>query len=364
VQRRLALACAFTVLLSGLVGGSVSQGLREADRLGSEIRHWSSLLAADTRTDPLWLDAKKSAQDVLAQAEKELEQGRRLVALERLVAVGQTLGAGLYVSERPAEEKKELAAFEAEWKRMGAVLRDVVSANGEAAVSTADVRPALNRALAELSASQAREFYHASLEYGRNTEPQFGLYYLGAAQAQRRFLDIAHALPAKSVSRPPQFRTLAGEIDALQADLLRAYRPPASIDRHPEFIVASSALKEAREQDAAGHRFAAMLRYLQAAQRTAMLEQATSVDMAGVKRRLEEATARLAAKGTDHTIGQFFVERANSALATPGAPGEATAAAIALDVLPRYWAALEPARPAAPAAAPRVTVTLVRWPFT
>jgi hypothetical protein len=40
------------------------------------------------------------------------------------------------------------------------------------------------------------------------------------------------------------------------------------------------------------------------------------------------------------------------------------AAAIATDVLPRYFAALGPARPSPARPAPRVTVTLVRWPYT
>jgi len=49
--------------------------------------------------------------------------------------------------------------------------------------------------------------------------------------------------------------------------------------------------------------------------------------------------------------------------------GIAVAAAVTLDVLPRYFAALEPLRPSttsarAVAATPPVTVTLVRWPFT
>ena len=40
------------------------------------------------------------------------------------------------------------------------------------------------------------------------------------------------------------------------------------------------------------------------------------------------------------------------------------AAAIAGDVLPRYFEALKPARPQPPRAEPKVTVTLVRWPYT
>jgi len=243
-------------------------------------------------------------------------------------------------------------------------LRDVIAPDGGAAAAAGSLRPALARALAEISLVQARESYFASLEYGRNTEPQYGLYYLGAAHAQRGFVDFLHALPAPPPSSAPRLRSLRPDIDALQARLLAAYRPPASIERHGEFIVASAALKEAREQDAAGHRYAALLRYLQAAQRTTMITQAGPAgpaDAAAARSRLEESEARLRGDA-DHSIGRFFVERAETALATSG--DEAAAAAIAGEVLPRYFAALEPAPAPAPSPAASVTVTLVRWPFT
>jgi hypothetical protein len=335
----------------------------ESDPLAAELARWSALVAGDTRTDPLWLDARKSSQAVLANAQEELGNGRRLVAIERLAAAGQSLGAALYAIERPTAERKDLAAFEAEWRRVGIVLRDVVSPDGGAAGSVNEVRPALVRALAEAATSQARQFYAASLDYGRNTEPQYGLYYLGAAQAQRHFLDLAPRLTPPS-GKPPRLRALGAEIAALQGELLAAYVPPASVDRHAEFIVASAALKEARELDAAGYRYAALLRYLQAAQRAAMLRAAGSIDVPAVIRRLQDAAARL--KGpTDHSVGRFFIERAHSArAANPGAAGDAVAAAVAVAVLPRYFAALDRARPAIPAQKARVTVTLVRWPFT
>jgi hypothetical protein len=352
-------------LLIGLAVTLLTTAARsQSDPLAAEIARWSALLASDTRTDTIWLDAKKSSEPLLVQAEDELRRGRRLLALDRLTAFRHSAAAALYASERPVVERKELAAFEAEWKRIGAVLRDVVSPHSGAPDLAATIRPAFVRALAEASLSQARELYDASLEYGRNTEPQYGLYYLGAAQSHRGFVDIARAWTASSTARSPSLRSLRPEIDALQSDLLAAYHPPAAIDRHAEFIVASAALKEARELDAAGRRHAALLRYLQAAQRVAALRPAVSVAPMDVNRRLAESAGRLDAT-VDHSVARFFIERAESALAAAATPpNEAVAAAIATDVLPRYFAALEPARPVAPASDPRVTVTLVRWPFT
>jgi hypothetical protein len=354
----------FLLLLCVVISAPATRA--ETDRLAAEIDRWSAVLASDTRTGQLWLDAKKAGETALAQAREELRAGRRLLALELLTRVQVSLGAGLYLTGRPQAEHKDHAAFEAEWKRVGTALQDVVSPDGRAADIVAGVRPALVRGLAELSLTQAHDYYAASLEYGRNTEPQFGLYHLGAAQAQRGFIDLARDLTIGSSTRQPQLRSVRTEIDALQGALLEAYRPPASIDRHAEFIVVSAALKEAREQDVAGHRYAALLRYLQAAQRVAMLTGGERADPNVVKTRLDEAAKRLTAANADHSIGQLFVERARSALAadSPAGNGNSTARAVAIEVLPRYFAALEPTDSATPAANPHVTVTLVRWPFT
>jgi hypothetical protein len=125
-------------------------------------------------------------------------------------------------------------------------------------------------------------------------------------------------------------------------------------------------LKEARELDAAGLRFGAMLRYLQAAQRLVTLRPSpSSLDAEALSKRLKEWDARLSSGGIDHSLGRLFLEAAqadgsgNAAGASP-----TTAAAIAGDVLPRYFAALEPPRPEPSRPAPQATVTLVRWPYT
>src|SRR6185503_4980615 len=192
-----------------------------------------------------------------------------------------------------------------------------------------------------------------------------GLYYIGTAQAAREWVAFLRSLPSGPRAAAPPLRPLDVELDALEGEMLAAYRPPLSIDHHREFIAAHSALKEARELDAQGLRAAALLRYLQAALRFAPLRlpaPAVPPDLAARLRALDE---RLRGGGVDHTIGRLFLEVAEADLAEHGPAGAAVNAAIvAADVLPRYLAALTP-RPAAPPPAPaRVTVTLVRWPYT
>ena len=78
----------------------------------------------------------------------------------------------------------------------------------------------------------------------------------------------------------------------------------------------------------------------------------------------EEWRRRLAAPGVDHSIGGLFLEVAASDADTARAGHAVVASAIAEDVMPRYFAALAPAPPAAAAKPPEVAVTLVRWPYT
>ena len=70
--------------------------------------------------------------------------------------------------------------------------------------------------------------------------PLNGLVYLGLAEGQRgtpAFLRGLAEPPEGTALRP---RSLAGELAALESDLLRDYRPPASIERHPDFIAVSA----------------------------------------------------------------------------------------------------------------------------
>ena len=195
--------------------------------------------------------------------------------------------------------------------------------------------------------------------------PDAGLFYIGTAQAQRDFAGFCRALSAPASRPAPPMRSLPGELDRLEEEMLAAYRPPASIDNHKDFILAHSALKEARELDAAGLRYGALLRYLQAAQRFAPLRKPPAgLRGPALAKRLDEIDARLSSGRFDDSIGRLFLEAARDEAEEGEGESPATAAVLAADILPRYFAALEPAKPAAPKPAPRVTVTLVRWPYT
>ncbi len=356
---------AVTAALLALSGGALrASGPSVArDPVAAEIERCSAILKKSPAADEISADVKKNGEPALDRARQALRDGRRLLALQRLGSARMGIEAAEYLQARPASQRKDVALFEAEWARVGKALRPVLE--GSAATRFESVRPAAVRALAESTIGQVRGYYEASLDYGRSTMPDSGLFYLGTAQAQRDFAAFCRNLPGGAPLPPPPVRGLAPELDALETRLLAAYRPPASIDRHADFIVTSASLNEAKELDAAGRRYGALLRYLQAAQRFATLTPPPA-DPGDLKSRLAQIEARLAASSSDQSLGRLFVEAAQADLATEGSNG-ATASAIVQEVLPLYTAAvaaLEPAREAAPKPDSAVTVTLVRWPYT
>lgn len=341
-----ALAFALVLTLSGLGAASAPPGKPAADPLAAEIARWSSYVATHDAKDENWEQVKAAAGPVIAAAKKALADGRRLLALQRLAAARPLLAATVYVAEHSGPESKDEAAFEAEWARMG---RELASELGTIAPGALEgVRPAAVRAMGEAALPQIRGFYDASLDYARSTVLDSGLFYLGSARAQREFAAFCRTLSLPEGGAAPGLRPLAQDLDELESNLLAAYRPPASFDRHPEFIAANSAVKEARELDAAGLRYGALARYLQAALRAAPLLPPPAppggAEPPPLAERLSGFEARLSKSGEDHSIGRIFLESAQADLsANPPPARAATAEAIAADVLPRYFAALAPA---------------------
>lgn len=344
-------------------GVALAAAVPSGDPLAAEIARWSAYLRENKSTDENWTQVKQVVEPVLARASKALQDGQRSLALLRLERARVNLAASQYVQSRPEAERTDIAAFEREWARMGKVLAADRKRVSPGALDA--IHPAAVRAIAEASIPQVKTFYDASLEYGRATTPQYGLFYVGNAAAQRDFVAFCRMLSEPRTRSAPPLRPLAADIDALETELLAAYRPPASIERHSEFIAASATLKEANELDEAGLRYGALLRYLQAAQRLGPLRGSSSApaDDAAIAKSLADYEARLGAARDDESIGRLFLDAARSDLAEPQG-ARAISKAIVSEVFPRYFAALAPAPHAPAKVEPRVTVTLVRWPYT
>jgi len=334
-----------------------------ADPLAAEIARLKAILDGAPPEDDFWKQIQGGPGTMLGRAGQALQDGRRFLALQRLGFARSDIASAAWTMARPEQERSDLAAFEAAWERLGHEREREFHV--PAANAFDGVRPALVRGLAESAAAQAGTLYRASLDYGRSTEPLYGLFYAGAGEAQIGYAAFLRGLSDRKAPAPPALRSFAPELDALETQLLKTYKPPVSIDRHTEFITASASLKEARELDAAGLRAGALVKLLDATMRAGILATAPDApapeDLAS---RLQPFERRLAAPGRDHSIGRAYLEGAQANL--PGVTGAnpVIAQSIVRDVLPRYFAALEPAPPRPPRPTPSVTVTLVRWPYT
>lgn len=352
---------ALTLALTLPVAGSMAA--QPADPVRAEIVQWLAAVAKTPSRGALWDQVKPGAEGALRQALVAAESGRPSFALERLAAARALLVAATYVADRPATVRNGGAAFESEWQRMGTSLGRALTPPAPGAFSAVSTSAA--RALAEVAALQIKVNYDAGLEYGRATDADSGLFYFGAAQAQQEFVAFAQRLPGQAQAAPA-LRSPAPDADALERRLLSLYQPPASIDRHTEFIAASSALKESRELQAAGLHHGAWFKLLQATQRTRLLESPVVPPADQLRSRLRAADDDLRGLTGDHTLARVFLDRAAIELekSAPDAAGLAATTAILDSVVPAYRAALAPAPPTPPAVTPTVTVRLVRWPFT
>jgi hypothetical protein len=359
--------CLLPLLIAAALAAAGCRPGGAGDPLAAEVQRLSTMLRLHAVTDRGWAQLERAARPSLESVQEALRQRRRLLALTRLVEVRVGLGVEAY-ARSPAARRRTAGAFEAEWARLGGPLRDDLGPPSPGALS--GVRPAAARAIGEAAVPQVRAYYRASLEYARSTMPQNGYSYLGTAQALQQLVAFCRTLaPSFPARRQPELRTLGAELDGLDAEVVAAYRPPAALRRHDDFIYVGSLLKEARELDAAGLRYGALLRYLQATFAMRPLRPAAPPpDARALSARLRELDARLAASRLDDSIGRLYLETAQAYLdggaASGSGAGAASAAAIVDDVLPRYFTALGPAPRATPRPAPTVTVTLLRWPYT
>ena len=359
------LRCIALALLGLLGAGSQSGAATTEDPLSRAIARWQERIRTSEPPDDEVREIRAGAMPLLAQAEQALAQGKRWLALARLERVWTDLEAADYRSGIAGDLRGQMSELERQWQRLGPELGGDHAPGPRPAF---EPLPAAARALAEAALSQMPVFYAASLDYGRNTAPEYGLFYLGAAKAQRDFVALIAGLPRRPGDLPALSpRDASGDIAALRDELLTAYAPPLSIDSHPVFIRISALLKEADELTAAGSHYGALLRLLDARARFARLTHpGRSLSAEEAAWRGSVFAAGLARNPRDSSLQRLFLETAlfSAADADPATGGGEIAAAIFDDVLPSFPALLGPAPARPPERRAEATVTLVRWPYT
>jgi len=352
------------ILLSSLPAVSSAQTVQQ--QLTDEVKRLRKEASAQPEGE-LWKDLKPSVETGLDRIEKDVAASRVLVAVRGLANIRFHLLAVAYVNQRAEVARGDLSGFEREWRRVDGEMRPVERLFREA---TWGKTPAVVRALAESTLATTRPLYEASREYAAATAVPYGLFYLGQARGALDFAQFSRKLRfAESYGHFPA-RSFAVEIDRLEQQVEKAYRPPLSIDRHRDFIGLNAWIKRAVELDQGKLYYGALYAYLEATRSLGELLVASprAADLARLKESAIAFEKRLGEPRRDHSIARLFIELAGRETERAQASEEASgrsARAIVEQVLPAYFAALErTAGGPATAAKAELTVTLVRWPYT
>ena len=203
---------------------------------------------------------------------------------------------------------------------------------------------------------------------------QNGLAYNGLAKGMMEFAVWAAGLkfPAGAQSTIPSAR--AG-ISDLEKEVLQAYNRPGVAEQQIRFNQVNATLKFAGELDHAGKNEGALQQLLRAALAFGSLNGAAENqnNPGEVQKQLLAAKDRFSGNSNDQSIGQMYWEIAQSELAASASSktyttGNLRAAIIVSDVLPRYFRSMNGGTTAgavaASASGAKVTITLVRWPYT
>ncbi len=236
--------------------------------------------------------------------------------------------------------------------------------------------PALLVALEDSANLRAWRYYASSRGQGTEGGVAAGRYYLGHGYASARLARVLHDLPGRVQAEVPPTPRPAALLEALEEDLSDLFRPPLLTRTQSDLTRCNAALGFARELTRRGAHAAALWQALEVQQAVAVLRSGSQEPgqpgepgeprEPEVARQLAQRAAQLEDQEGDASIAAALLQQASWALdeAATGQPdGLRRAAAIVGPVWTAHAAALS-ASPAPEPASSKVTVTLVRWPFT
>lgn len=340
------------------------------ETIGSEIAQLRAIpLPAMEAVKGEW----ESAQGLVAKAQAAHDAGRDLLALERLTLARTLLEPLRRVASSAASP--EAVTPEIFDRALAEANAELDRRRGELEARSAPSLPAAVRALRDDARVQAPIYARTAPMWRENGDYFGGVFYVGNAVALARAAAFASTLRFPAPRPAPRIVPLEAVVDDLERELVRAYVPPVSKDRHREFISASAAVKTARDLLAAGSAEGALYEILRARLLGAPILRAGRPprEASALRDSAVEWRRRLDASAADESIAVLFLEKAEAMLDdAPGSPeAHANAGALLDDVLPEYARRVGPdAAAVASASHPRppggaeATVTLVRWPYT
>lgn len=339
-----------------------------ASQIKSEIERLQKSIQDKPIVFPEFPKAADMVNDSLKAAVANLSAGRLYLSLQDLGRAEDLLSGIRLTIEKMDAMKAGMPAYEAEWERASLKLTTLDRQARDRDWSHA---PAAVQALSETAQGTSMPLLEGGRGFAVSTEPKNGLFYIGQAQGEADFAAFCAALNFSRQGAPYPLRSYLPEFAALQEKTNAAFQPPKSVELHSRFIALNSTIKQGEELDAAQYYAGSLYHYLESVRNFGMLDVAApdAARQAAIKSTLASARRKFADSKRDDSIGQIFVERAESQInhADGSAATEEdwkSSKVIAEQVLPAYNALGK-----APARLERsftktVNLTLVRWPYT
>ncbi len=281
-------------------------------------------------------DEQQNYDALLARAERAAQAEHVYLSLHILQNVAPVLGGYEFQQAKADIGKAGQAAFDEEWRRVGAVL--TLRQRRLAAVPRPPLRlPLFVQAVLERSLTQVQPNYQASPLYGQQTSLEYGLFYLGLAQAQMDFATFCRRLEVAAAAAP--LRSPASALAAMEQAVLDAYRQFDTPAQHSAFIRVNSLLKIAQDLTQERRTSGVWLQTLEARRALTAILVADAENQSAADLRTQNAAvrARLTQAGGDQSLGWFYWQMAEAALVTEDLK---QANAILRHVLPDYFNAL------------------------
>ena len=333
-------------------------------RIRAEIDRIEQQLKAKPLNDPGFPNADENSANQIRSARDAAENHRLLLSLERLAQLLDFTTGVRFGIDKGSTVSSGLPAFEAEWSKTS---KDLDTMDHEIAAANWGQARAAIRALAETARGRIGPLMSGSRGFASATGPGDGLFYMGGARGEADFAKFCASLNFPRTGQPPRARSMLPELQILQEKANAAFVPPRSIEQHPRFIALNSTLKTARELDASKSYYGALYQYVEAVRIFALIDSA-ELDAAGqaaLKTRAAAVRAQFRAAREDHSIGEIFLERAESLVVNAKTADEwRSAFAIVNTAIPAYFATRRPATITKSPARKTVELTLVRWPYT
>jgi hypothetical protein len=233
--------------------------------------------------------------------------------------------------------KQGMAGFDAEWKKVGAELKDKAHLlNGKSTVRA----PMLVNALFESALSQTQPYHQSSRLYALNADVGEALIYLGRAKAALEFALFCKTLQLPVKGDEIGIGSLDAELAELENRMVAAYKQPDAAAKQSVFIQISVTFKVAEELNRDKRYAGALMKYLDALlELTIQTTPAPDEEkLKSLKTQSESFIQRFAASASDLSIGSTYASMAAFLLKQNNADAvsQKRAAAIIETIIPAY----------------------------